>query len=227
MTQTQEGLPGWVMGTQASRIASMRQVPTISRTATSRSQCDFGPTRRATNATVPATTMPVMVKYRPGSGQMAEMLGRVALNHRPASSIIPRMISQMTATDIAATLLDLFGQPPPPENLGHSLLHTVAGTAPPRDAVLYGVFGSAGGTFDLNGSIVIGGNTYAMSTPTLFSNAPGALPNVGALVLRDATGDQVILRARSATTFDLEFQAAGAATPTVVSPGLLWNSYKL
>jgi hypothetical protein len=95
------------------------------------------------------------------------------------------------------------------------------------DFDVYGVFGSAGGTFDLNGSIVIGGNTYAMSTPTLFSNAPGALPNVGALVLRDATGDQVILRARSATTFDLEFQAAGAATPTVVSPGLLWNSYKL
>ena len=46
-------------------------------------------------------------------------------------------------TDIATTLLDLFGQAPPPENQGHSLLQTLAGTAPARDAVLYGVFGSA------------------------------------------------------------------------------------
>jgi arylsulfatase A-like enzyme len=46
-------------------------------------------------------------------------------------------------TDIATTLLDCFGTPPPEENRGHSLLRTVAGKAPPRDAVLYGVFGSA------------------------------------------------------------------------------------
>jgi len=46
-------------------------------------------------------------------------------------------------TDVATTLLDLFGAPPPPENQGHSLLATLAGTAPPREGVLYGVFGSA------------------------------------------------------------------------------------
>ena len=46
-------------------------------------------------------------------------------------------------TDIATTLLDLFGVAPPPENQGHSLLKTLAGTAPARAAVLYGVFGSA------------------------------------------------------------------------------------
>lgn len=95
------------------------------------------------------------------------------------------------------------------------------------DFDVYGVFGSTGGTFDLNGSIVIGGNTYAMSTPTLFSNAAGALPNAGVLVLRDATGDQVILRARSATTFDLEFQAAAATTPTPVLTNQPWNNYRL
>lgn len=46
-------------------------------------------------------------------------------------------------TDIAATLLDLFGVAAPPENRGHSLVRTLAGTAPSRKAVLYGVFGSA------------------------------------------------------------------------------------
>jgi hypothetical protein len=95
------------------------------------------------------------------------------------------------------------------------------------DFDVYGVFGSTGGTFDLNGSIVIGGNTYAMSTPTLFSNAAGALPNAGVLVLRDAAGDQVILRARSATLFDLEFQAAAATTPTPVLTNQPWNNYRL
>lgn len=95
------------------------------------------------------------------------------------------------------------------------------------DFDVYGVFGSTGGSFDLNGAITIGGNTYAMSTPTLFTHAAGALPHAGALVLRDAAGDQVILRARSAATFDLEFQAAGAATATPVLTGAAWASYRL
>ena len=46
-------------------------------------------------------------------------------------------------TDIAATLLDLHGAPLPAENQGHSLLATLAGSAPSREAVIYGVFGSA------------------------------------------------------------------------------------
>ena len=45
--------------------------------------------------------------------------------------------------DIAPTLLDLFGVAPPEESQGHSLLRTLDGTARARDAMLYGVFGSA------------------------------------------------------------------------------------
>ena len=101
------------------------------------------------------------------------------------------------------------------------------GQALTYDHDVYGLYGSAGASFDVNGALTVGGNVYAVSTPTVFSSAAGALPGSGVLTLRDAAGDAVILRARSATAFDIEFQAAGAATSTVVSPGLLWNGYKL
>lgn len=91
---------------------------------------------------------------------------------------------------------------------------------------VYGVSGPAGGSFDLNGALTTGGQAYAMSS-TIFSHGAGVQPASGALMLRDAAGDAVILRARSATSFDLEFQGAGAAAPTVLSTGLLWNSYRL
>jgi hypothetical protein len=90
----------------------------------------------------------------------------------------------------------------------------------------YGVAGDGGGSFDLNGALGIGGQSYAVSS-TVFTHGQNALPASGALTLRDAAGDAVILRARSATTFDLEFQATGAAAPTVLASGLLWNSYRL
>jgi len=52
--------------------------------------------------------------------------------------------SALTQTiDISATLLDVFGQPAPAENQGFSLLRVLASDAPLREAVLYGVFGSA------------------------------------------------------------------------------------
>jgi hypothetical protein len=45
--------------------------------------------------------------------------------------------------DIAPTLLELFGASPPAENQGISLLDMLGEPPPRRDAVLYGVFGSA------------------------------------------------------------------------------------
>ena len=45
--------------------------------------------------------------------------------------------------DIATTLLDCYGQAPPSENQGVSLIDTLQGKAPTREAVIYGVFGSA------------------------------------------------------------------------------------
>ena len=45
--------------------------------------------------------------------------------------------------DIAATMLDLFGVAPPPENEGISLLPLLAGAPSPRKAAIFGYFGGA------------------------------------------------------------------------------------
>jgi hypothetical protein len=95
------------------------------------------------------------------------------------------------------------------------------------DHDVYGLYGSTGSSFDVNGALTVDGNGYAVSTPTVFSSAAGALPGSGVLTLRDAAGDAVILRARSATTFDLEFQSVGAGTPTPVLTNQAWDSYRL
>jgi arylsulfatase A-like enzyme len=52
--------------------------------------------------------------------------------------------SALTQTiDVAPTLLELFGVDTPPENQGLSLMKTLREARPLRDAMLYGVFGSA------------------------------------------------------------------------------------
>ena len=62
--------------------------------------------------------------------------------HHPAlGHLAGSRCNALTQTiDIATTLLDLYGQPPPPENQGISLLDTVQGKATPREALIYGVF---------------------------------------------------------------------------------------
>lgn len=93
---------------------------------------------------------------------------------------------------------------------------------------IYGVAGATTATFDLNGALTVAGTTYSMVTTTAFSQNGVALPDAGVVELRDAAGDRVILRAlNGGTNFDLEFQAAGAATPTVVQSGLFWSFYRL
>jgi hypothetical protein len=90
----------------------------------------------------------------------------------------------------------------------------------------YGVVGTSSGTFDVVGAVTLGGQTYAV-TSDVFSHTLGSLPASGTLSLRDASGDALILRARSSTTFDLEFLPNGASAPTVLATGLAWNSYRL
>jgi hypothetical protein len=103
---------------------------------------------------------------------------------------------------------------------------TEAGQTLRYDFDQYGVDGTSGGSFDLNGAVVIGGQTYTL-TSDVFGYTAGQLPTSGTLRLRDAAGDALILRVRSATTFDLEFQANGATAPTVISVNLAWSSYRL
>lgn len=90
----------------------------------------------------------------------------------------------------------------------------------------YGVVGISSGTFDVVGAVTIGGQTYTVTSDVL-SHTLGSLPASGTVRLRDAVGDAVLLRARTSTTFDLEFQANGAASATVLAAGLVWNSYRL
>ena len=93
---------------------------------------------------------------------------------------------------------------------------------------IYGLAGTTSATFDLNGALTVAGTTYAMVTTTPFSQNGVALPDAGVVELRDAAGDRVILRALDGgTNFDLEFQAAGANTPTVVQANLFWSFYRL
>ena len=103
---------------------------------------------------------------------------------------------------------------------------TEAGQTLRYDFDQYGVDGASGGSFDLNGAVTLGGQTYTL-TSDVFGYTAGALPTAGTLRLRDAAGDALILRVRSATTFDLEFQANGATAPTVIAVGLTWSTYRL
>ena len=67
------------------------------------------------------------------------------LMHHPAlGHLAGSRCAALTQTiDIATTLLDLYDQAPPAENQGVSLLDTAQGRVAPREALIYGVFGSA------------------------------------------------------------------------------------
>lgn len=103
---------------------------------------------------------------------------------------------------------------------------TEQGVALAYDFDIYGVSSDFGGSFDLNGAFVIGGQTYALRGGNVFSYALGQAPGSGSVTLCDAGNDCVTLRATSHTTFNLEFLASGATTPVVVT-GLTWDSQRL
>jgi len=90
----------------------------------------------------------------------------------------------------------------------------------------YGVFSDTGGSFDLQGGLRIGGQTYAVVGGDVFSHTSGSNPSLGTVSLRDAAGDRLLLRARSTTTVDLEFYAAGANTPSATLAGVTWASLR-
>jgi hypothetical protein len=83
---------------------------------------------------------------------------------------------------------------------------------------------NGGGTFDMNGAFVIGGDGYAMSSTT-FQFSAGSHPTTGSVTLRDFLGNTVTLRARG-DTFDLEFRLFGVPLPLII-PGFLWSAQRL
>jgi hypothetical protein len=90
---------------------------------------------------------------------------------------------------------------------------------------ILGLFDLTYGTFELQGGLGIGGQTYALATTTVLASGSTNPPDSGVLSLRDAAGDAVRLTARNANSFDLDFLPAGAGTPTASLPGLLWTDY--
>ena len=84
---------------------------------------------------------------------------------------------------------------------------------------------NGGGAFDMNGTFVIGGAGYAMSSTTFEFSAGSSQPSRGSVTLRDFLGNTVTLRARG-DTFDLEFRPFGAPLPLII-PGLLWSAQRL
>jgi len=90
----------------------------------------------------------------------------------------------------------------------------------------YGVVSTSGGAFDLQGGLRLGGHTYAVVGGDVFGHGSSGNPSQGSVSLRDAAGDQVVIRARSSTTVDLEFYPAGASTPTATVLGMTWASLR-
>lgn len=95
------------------------------------------------------------------------------------------------------------------------------------DFDILGLFDSTRGSFELQGGLGIGGQTYAIAMTAPLSSGSMNPPDSGVLSLRDAAGDAVRLTARSASSFDLDFLPAGSSTPTASLPGLLWSDYLL
>jgi hypothetical protein len=110
------------------------------------------------------------------------------------------------------------------------LSYSAAAVTEQGDSVSYdfditGANGAAGGgTFDMNGTFVIGGAGYAM-TSTTFEFSGGSRPTTGSVTLTDFLGNTVTLRAHG-DTFDLEFRLFGVPIPLII-PGLLWSAQRL
>lgn len=92
----------------------------------------------------------------------------------------------------------------------------------------------------LSGGLVIDGLTYQLEpvdgaplSLSLTGGLPGSFyepardvwPRAGALRLRDAAGDALLLRARPEGVLDLEFTPAGALAPTATLPGQPWGRF--
>jgi hypothetical protein len=92
------------------------------------------------------------------------------------------------------------------------------------DFDIYGTFTDTSGSFTINGGLRVNGQTYSLVSGLSFSYSANANPSAGYVTLSDAAGDRLVLRARTSTTVDLEFYAAGATTPTATQTNVAWSS---
>jgi hypothetical protein len=102
--------------------------------------------------------------------------------------------------------------------------------ADPAGAVTYdfdvdALANAQSGSFEIGGGLVLGGQTYALSSPARIGFPVGLPPSTGELRLADAAGDTLRVVPRSAHTFDLQFWPAGATAPLVTLPDRRWDDY--
>lgn len=90
---------------------------------------------------------------------------------------------------------------------------------------VYGLGDAVSGSFDIQGGIGVGGQTYALATGSVLAGSTTNPPDTGVVSLRDAAGDAVRLTVRNASRFDLDFLPSGSSVPTASLPGLLWSDY--
>ncbi|MEP7281658.1 MAG: hypothetical protein ABI696_06740 [Rubrivivax sp.] len=81
-----------------------------------------------------------------------------------------------------------------------------------------------GDTTRVGGGFSIQGQTFSASAAALQSSA-GLPPSSGALIIGDASGDQLRLNAVSAEAFDVELLPGGAAPAAAAQTGLLWTNF--
>ncbi len=101
----------------------------------------------------------------------------------------------------------------------------LAGATVVYDFDVYALSTTSTNTFEIDGGIGIGGQTYSVVASGSMSGTVLGPPATGTLRLRDAAGDSILLSAKSALLFDLDFFPSGATTATASLPGLRWADY--
>ena len=93
-----------------------------------------------------------------------------------------------------------------------------------RAVIKEGESTASGDSFELNGTIVIDGDDFAISSTTLRFDVDSNRAE-GSVTLRDFLGNRLTLRARD-DRFDLEFRPLGVPFPLII-PGFLWSAFRL
>lgn len=99
---------------------------------------------------------------------------------------------------------------------------TVGGRTELYDFDVLSTTGSTSSRYDMSGGLVVNGQTYSMVPVTTFESTSNDAPASGAVELRDAAGDRLVLTARSVQAYDLALFPAGSSTASFTQTGLRW-----
>lgn len=139
-----------------------------------------------------------------GIGTVASLDGSFRLWSRPESATSERM--RISYGNVTAT------------RLNETVVYNVD---------IYAVVTATGGAYAVDGGLGIGGQVYSVVQGDVFAVNAAGVPSSGSLRLRDAAGDAVLLRARSAVKVDFDFTPAGSVVPTLQWLDRDWSEFAL